>query len=70
MTLTSFSFQSGKVLNYEKGLAFQLQLISLNIASAGGSRQKRKDSKLKDITIENTNLRTDGNFYELRYSDS
>ena len=70
MTLTSFSFQSGKVLNYEKGLAFQLQLIPLNIASAGGSRQKRKDSKLKDITIENTNLRTDGNFYELRYSDS
>ena len=64
-TLTSFSVQFGKVINYEKALPFPFSPILLNIASADGSRLKTKKSKLKDIIIENSNLRTDENLYEL-----
>ena len=63
--LTSFSVQFGKVINSEKALAFSLLPIPLNIANADGSRWKRKKSKLKDIIIESTNLRTDKNLHKL-----
>ena len=63
--LTSFSVQSGKVINYEKALASPLSQIPLNIANANGSRREIKKSKLKDIITENTDLKTDEDLYEL-----
>ena len=50
--LTSFSVQSGKVINYDKTLTSPLSLIPLNIANANGSRPEIKKSKLKDITLK------------------
>ena len=63
--LTSFSVQFGKVINYEKALASLLSPIPLNITHADSSRRETKGSNLKGIIIENTNLRTDENLYEL-----
>lgn len=60
----SFSFQSRKVINHEKVLAFPLQPIPLNIVIAGVV-DRRKESKSKDIIIENINLRPGKNLYEL-----
>ena len=59
-----FSFQSRKIINHEKALAFPLQPIPLNIVIAGVV-DIRKESKSKDIIIENINLRTGENLYEL-----
>ena len=60
----SFSFQSRKVINHEKALAFPLQPIPLNIVIAGVV-DIRKESKSKDIIIENINLRPGENLYKL-----
>ena len=49
--------RTGKVINYEKALAFSLSPIPLNIANADGSRRKWKKSKLKDFVIETANWR-------------
>ena len=64
-TLTSFSVQFGKTMNYEKALIFLLSPVPLNITNGDASGRKTKASKLKDVIIENTNLRTDKNMYEL-----
>ena len=63
--LTLFSVQSRKVIYYEKALTSPLSPIPLNKANADGSWRETNMSKLKDIIIENTNLRTDKNLYEL-----
>ena len=63
--LTSFSVQSGKVINYEKALSFPLSPVPLSIANVDGSRMKTAKSKLKDIITENTNSGTDENLYEV-----
>ena len=60
----SFSFQSRKVINHEKALAFPLQPIPLNIVIAGVV-DIRKESKSKDIIIENINVRPGENLYKL-----
>ena len=57
--------ESGKAINYKKALSFPLSPTLVSKANADGSRWKITKSKLKDIIIENTNLRIDENLCKI-----